>query len=162
MFSEFTKFIAQPHRHAEHMDTRAAIHRHDPDYPRKKRDKKAKQDANKNDTTEISIDAAILFLKDVLSREQSTEKSTAEHAKEKLKAFSKPAAFHASHAYEHAAETSTPRQPNTENQGNNAISDLINRLRALKTQKIETLYIETDGDFLQSLSIAAERALTSA
>lgn len=161
MFSEFTKFIAQPTRHAEETDTRAAMQRHDPDYHRKKQTKQDSTESTYKDATEISIDAAILFLSDLINREHKDQKSLANSAKQQLDSFSKPTAIHASHAYEHAAETASTKPQNAQKTGHNTLRDLIERLKTLKTTGIEILSIETDGDFLQSLSSAADRALTT-
>ncbi|MGH1398586.1 MAG: hypothetical protein ACRBCT_05165 [Alphaproteobacteria bacterium] len=170
MFSDYAKNTgATPPRHAEYSDTRHAIHRQDTDWNRKKQ-KNAEQN-NQNldsDSAMISVDAAILFLKNLLEKSaqekpdhNQTPNETAQNATTRLNALSKPHAHYAAHAYAHAAEiTPTQRQRNAaRNYARDRLRLVISHFETIKRNGIKEIHVERGEDFLTSMENAAQNAL---
>ena len=181
MFSHIGSIFTHKPRHAETLDTRQAIRRHDPDHESTRKKKKGGQEKfiiDEDDHTVVSVEALRAFLEHFLNTqmiENQTKARAADmqehamtHAPEPRKTAENTGgmASVAANAYQHTAQASQKSQTVLSDDASQSylggadirvIHQLLDDLKALSAKDVEYLNIERSESFLGSLSAAVEK-----
>jgi hypothetical protein len=144
-------------------DTRQHIIRHDPDQQSRQNQNNSGENEDENDLAAASIDSLILFLESALPSGHPAP--TAAPTQDPLQNPQNPAAY-AAQAYASAGGQRPPPMTAPETPSNTSLSDedirtiktLIDNLKTLKSQGIQSLPIREGHNFLDSLLNAIKTA----
>ena len=172
MQTYFGPFWNKIDRKTEHADTHEYILRHDPDRPRRKKEKHGRNEEDENDLAAASIDSLILFLQSALPDNSPKKAKTPpqpQTATPQPPKQSRSAA--AANAYANAGnrgQSTPPSQSSVQQPSSNqqplseqeiqTIQTLITDLQNLKNQGVQNLSIREGRNFLDSLIKAITQA----
>ena len=185
MFTAIGNIIGQQPRHAESSDTRQDIQRHDPDHERRRRKKQFSEEDLLGDTdgATIAVEALNIFLENFLKTlgEQSKQQfqKHAHNPEAKISENTNPQprksgqAAYAANAYQSMADTQKKTSlledipvedaPTIALEAGEVrkIHALLEDLKILRKKNIEYIRIERSESFLQSLTNAVQKAITT-
>jgi len=177
MMDRVTQFHQSFTRKAEEVDTRQSIQRHDPDFHKKKQNKdpESRHQDPYEDLANISVNALITFLEDLIDRIESQYTRHHSHSEMQQSHNRQPVSPHqtaaAIAAYQTPTGISTP--PITNNNSSNkhqtaldsAIADLdqnvlktaIRELHDLTRRGVSEISLERGDGFLESILLSIQK-----